>query len=220
MNLVILALGIIAVMISLPIANLGSVNSQNSSSVLEQAQKSLQDKTNTQNFQANDLSLISQKVGNKTDLVFNAQELKTSIITKEFKLDGEVWNEICPSGQCHIEEDRYSLYVVTPNSDDSSPRVYAMMWFDVHDNITNKNLTPLQKTFAERYQLSFSCSVNSVNDIIEQGNNVAYKCSGGSTFLQKQNKEDSDSTYFFKVEGTYDNQSDTLNSTGQLDYKM
>ena len=98
------------------------------------------------------------------------QGLKSSPVTKDFKINGQAWHEICPSNQCQIKEDRYSLYVVTPTPDVDSPRVYAMLWFDVHDNITNKNLTPIQKKFAERYQLSFSCSVNSVNDIIEQGN--------------------------------------------------
>ena len=81
-------------------------------------------------------------------------------------------------------------------------------------------MTPIQKKFAERYHLSFSCVVNSVNDIIEEGNNVLYKCSGDSTSLGKEDKEDTDKTYYFKVEGTYDNQSDTLTSTGQYDRKM
>jgi hypothetical protein len=87
--------------------------------------------------------------------------------------------------------------MVTPDVDASAPRVYLMLDFLLHDNITNKNLTPLQKKFVERYPLSFACNVNSVKDIIEQGNNVIYKCAGDSTFLQKQNRESTDPAYYF-----------------------
>ncbi len=164
--------------------------------------------------------VFGQKAGNGTDLVFNVQGLKTSPVTNEFKINGEVWDEICPSNQCQITEDGYSLYVITPDANDSAPRVYLNLNFLIHDDITNKNLTPLQKQFVERYAFSFSCSVNSVKDIIEQANNIIYKCSGDSTFLGKEHKEDTDATYFFKVEGTYDNQSDTLNATGHFDRKL
>jgi len=161
----------------------------------------------------------AQNAAGEKDLVFDVQNLKTSPTTSDFQLNGEVWEEICPSTQCQIEENEYSLYVVTPQPEDTEPRVYTMLWFDVHDDITNKNLTPIQKKFAERYQLSFSCNVNSVNDIIERGNNVLYKCTGDFTFLGKQNKETDDPTYYFKVEGMYDNQSDTLNATGKYERK-
>jgi hypothetical protein len=164
--------------------------------------------------------IYGQKVENQNALVFNVQGLKTSPVTKDFKINGPAWREICPSNQCQIEEGGFSLYVVTPTSDVDSPRVYTSLSFNVHDNITNKDLTPIQKKFAEKYQLSFSCSVNSVNDIIEQANNVIYKCSGDSTFVQKEHKEDADKTYYFQVEGTYDNQSDTLTATGKYDRKF
>ncbi len=38
---------------------------------------------------------FGQKAG--TDLVFDVQGLKTSPVTNEFKINGEVWDEICPS---------------------------------------------------------------------------------------------------------------------------
>jgi hypothetical protein len=164
--------------------------------------------------------VYGQKVANQDDLVFDVQGLKTSPTTKDFQIKGEVWDEICPPGQCEIEEDGYSLYVITPDLDVTTPRVYLSLNFFVHDNITNKDLTPLQKKFAERYQLSFACYVNSVNDIIEHGNNATYKCSNDSTFLKKENPEDTDSTYYFKTEGTYNNQSDTIVATGKYDRKM
>ncbi len=164
--------------------------------------------------------IYGQKVENQNDLVFNVQGLKTSPVTKDFKINGQAWHEICPSNQCQIEEGEYSYYVVTPTSDEDSPRVYTSLSFDVHDNITNKNLTPIQKKFAEKYQLSFSCSVNSVKDIIEQPNNVIYKCAGDSTFLRKEHMEDTDKTYYFNVEGIYDNQSDTITATGKYDHKF
>ena len=64
------------------------------------------------------------------------------------------------------------------------------------------DLTPLQKDFAERYDFTFSCNVNSVKDIIEQGDNIIYKCSGDYTDLQKSNPEENDPTYYFSVKGT------------------
>jgi hypothetical protein len=153
-------------------------------------------------------------------LVFNVQGLKNSPVTKELKIKGEGWDEICPSNQCQIEEDGYSYYAVTPNADDSAPRVYLSLDLKIHDDITNKDLTPLQKKFVEGYRLSFSCSVNSFKDIIERGNNTAYSCSGDSTSIGKQNQEDNDATFYYNLQGTYDNQSDTLNATGEFDRKF
>jgi len=150
-------------------------------------------------------------------LVFNVEGLTESPTTKDFKIAGKVWDKICPSNQCQIEEDGYSFYVVTPSPEDTQPRIYTSMDFYVHDNVTNKDLTPLQKKFAERYQLGFSCGVDSVKDIIEQGDNITYKCSGEYTDIRKSNPEENDPTYYFKVDGTYDTQSDTLNATGNYD---
>ena len=79
------------------------------------------------------------------------------------------------------------LYVVVPEPEDTDPSVYTSVYFYIRDNVTNKDLTPLQKNFAERYDLSFSCAVNSVKDIIEQGDNIIYKCSGDYTDLAKAN---------------------------------
>jgi hypothetical protein len=83
--------------------------------------------------------------------------------------------------------------------------------------VTNKELTPLQKRFVERYELSISCDVNSVKDIIEQENNITYKCSSEYPDLSKSNSEENDPTYYFRLEGTYDIQNDTLTGTGEYD---
>jgi hypothetical protein len=153
----------------------------------------------------------------QNDLIFQVSGLKTSPTNKDFQINGEIWKKICPSNQCQMVEDEYSSYVVTPDPDDTDPSLYVTLYFYVHDNITNKDLTPLQKKFAERYELSFSCNVNSVKDIIEQGNNIIYKCSGDYTSLRKYNQEDNDPTYYYSVEGTYDTESDTLIGTGEYD---
>jgi hypothetical protein len=112
-------------------------------------------------------------------------------------------------------EDEYSSYVVTPSPDATDPRLYTTMYFYIHDNVTNKDMTPLQKKFAERYDLSFSCDVKNAKDIIEKGSNIIYKCSGDFTSLQKDHREDKDHTYYFDVEGIYDTENDTLTSTGE-----
>ncbi len=39
-------------------------------------------------------------------------------------------------------QDEYSSYVVTPDPDDTDPSLYVTLYFYVHDNITNKDLTP------------------------------------------------------------------------------
>lgn len=165
-------------------------------------------------------SIFGQKAENKDDLIFNVQGLTTSPTTKDFQINGKLWKEICPSNQCQIEEDHYSSYVVTPKPEDDRPRIYTTLYFNLHDNITNKDLTPLQKKFAERYELSFSCNVNSAKDIIEQGSNIIYKCSGDFTDLAKYNREKTDPMYFFDVEGKYDTQSDSLNATGKYRSKV
>jgi hypothetical protein len=154
---------------------------------------------------------------NQNDLVFNVQGLTSSPTTKEFQLNNEVWKKVCPSNQCQMVEDEYSSYVVTPSPSDTDPSLYTTLYFYIHDNVTNKDMTPLQKKFAERYELSFSCGVKNAKDIIEQGSNIIYKCSGDFTSLQKNHREDKDHTYYFNVEGTYDTQNDTLTSTGQYD---
>ena len=152
----------------------------------------------------------------ENDLVFEVQGLKTSPTTKNFQIAGNIWEKICPSNQCQIEEDGYGL-TLTPNAEDETPSVSAFLDFYVHDNITNKDLTPLQKKFAERHQLSFFCYVNSVKDIIEQANSTIYNCSGDSTDISKSNPEEADPTYYFKVEGKYDTANDTLTATGDYD---
>ena len=152
----------------------------------------------------------------QNDFVFNVQGLLSSPTTKDFQITGPAWEKICPSNQCQIEEIEYGLTVI-PNPQVDSLSVSKFLDFYVHDNITNKDLTPLQKKFAERYQLSFFCHVNSVKDIIEQANNTIYKCSGDSTDIRKSHPEETDPSYYFKVNGTYDTQSDTLNATGNYD---
>jgi hypothetical protein len=160
----------------------------------------------------------SQEVNESdNDLVFEVQDLTTSSVIKNFQISGEVWEKVCPSNQCQIEEDEFSSYVVVPDPEDTDPSVYTTAYFYIRDNVTNKDLTPLQKNFAERYQLAFSCAVNSVKDIIEQGDNIIYKCSGDYTSLAKSNPEENDPTYYFSVEGTYDTQNDTLTGTGEYD---
>jgi len=155
----------------------------------------------------------------QNDLVFNLQGLTTSPTTKDLQINGKIWKEICPSNQCQIEEDHYSSYVVTPKPGDKYPQIYTTLYFDVYDNVTNKDLTPLQKKIAERYELSFACYLHSAKDIIEQANNTIYKCSSYVTYLEKYNREKTEPYYWFDVEGKYDNQSDSLNATGKFSYK-
>lgn len=162
--------------------------------------------------------VYSQEKNNQVnDLVFEVQGLRTNPITKNFQLSGEVWEKVCPSSQCQIEDDGYSSYVVLPDPEDSHPRLYTTLYFYIHDNVTNKDLTPLQKRLVERYELSISCDVNSVKDIIEQENNIIYKCSNEYPDLSKYNSEENDPTYYFRLEGTYDTQNDTLTGTGEYD---
>lgn len=161
--------------------------------------------------------ILAQQLGNQSDLVLNVQGLKTSPVTKDFEIKGEVWKDICPSNQCQIEEDGYSFYVVTPGRNNADLRIYLILDFYIRDNITNKDLTPLEKEFVEGYVLSFSCRGISINDIVEQGNNTINACSGEFTNLGKQNKEDIDISYYYIVEGAYNNQSDALNVTGEFD---
>lgn len=159
-----------------------------------------------------------EKNNQENDLVFEVQGLRTTPITKNFQLSGEVWEKVCPSNQCQIEDDGYSSYVVLPDPEDTDPRLYTTLYFYIHDNVTNKDLTPLQKKFVERYELSISCDVNSVKDIIEQENNhIIYKCSNEYPDLSKSNSEENDPTYYFRLEGTYDTQNDTLTGTGEYD---
>src|SRR5215213_1383139 len=106
-----------------------------------------------------DVFIHGQEEESENDLVFSAQGLKTSPITKDFQINGEVWEEICPSNQCQIDEDYYSTYVVTPEPSDTDPRLSITLYFYLHDDITNQDLTPIQKRFGERFDLSFSCSV-------------------------------------------------------------
>ena len=58
--------------------------------------------------------VYSQEESNQeNDLVFEVQSLRTTPITKNFQLSGEVWEKVCPSNQCQIEEDGYSSYNCT-----------------------------------------------------------------------------------------------------------
>ncbi len=158
-----------------------------------------------------------QGTNEENDLVFEVQGLRTSPVVQKLEISGEVWEKVCPSNQCQVEEYEYSSYVVLPEPEDTDPRLYTSVYIYIHDDVTNKDLTPLQKNFAERYDLSFSCDVNSVNDIIEQGDNIIYKCSSDLTSLSKENPEENDPTYYFNVEGTYDTRNDTLTGTGEYD---
>jgi hypothetical protein len=158
-----------------------------------------------------------QGTNEENDLVFEVQGLRTSPVVQKLEISGEVWEKVCPSNQCQVEEYDYSSYIVLPDPEDTGPRVYTSVYIYIRDDVTNKDLTPLQKNFAERYDLSFSCDVNSVKDIIEQGDTITYKCSSDFTSLSKENPEENDPTYYFNVEGTYETQNDTLTGTGEYD---
>ncbi|MDP9210515.1 MAG: hypothetical protein M3N27_00810 [Thermoproteota archaeon] len=46
----------------------------------------------------------SQEESNQeNDLVFEVQGLRTTPITKNLQLSGEVWEKVCPSNQCKID---------------------------------------------------------------------------------------------------------------------
>jgi hypothetical protein len=161
----------------------------------------------------NSVAYSQEHSNTNNDLIFDVQNFTTSPVTKNFNISGDAWKKLCPSNQCQIEEKGYDPNTGVPEPEDTSPTIHTIFSLDIHDYVTNKDLTPLQKKFVESYTFYFSCGVNSVKDIIEQANNTIYKCEDYSS-LSKTNSEENDEIILFTVKGTYDTKNDTLNATG------
>jgi hypothetical protein len=141
--------------------------------------------------------LAQEEKSQQNNLAFEVQGLRTDPLDtttpklKDFQITGKIWDNICPSNQCQIKSDESTLRgkVPIPNPDTDpyiDPSIAVTMSFDLHDNVTNKDLTPTQKKLEERYQAQFICTVDRFKDIIKQENNTIYKCSSHLSTLQRE----------------------------------
>jgi hypothetical protein len=137
----------------------------------------------------------------------NPDPLDPLEITK-FEIQGEIYKEICPSGQCKIDYTDKSNFFFLPSTSvmSISPRVE----FTVQDNITNADLGPKEKQFMEQFNAWTSCGID---DIVEENGQEIYTCHDGFTTITR--KFDSKS-WDFNIIGVYDAKNNILKISGNF----
>ncbi|MGE5821898.1 MAG: hypothetical protein ACM31M_04875, partial [Nitrososphaerota archaeon] len=99
----------------------------------------------------------------ESDLTLELEGIDNPMV-KEFKINNdEVFNEICPSNQCTIEYTH--TFLDPPSPEINKYDIGYSIDFNLLDPITNKDLTPIQKKFVERFDVGITCFVKNVEDI-------------------------------------------------------
>lgn len=84
----------------------------------------------------NDYPVYSQ-IGEEPDFVLEVHNVSTNPIVTEFSIRDEVYNQICPLGQCSIEYDPVSS-VTFSLPDDNYPFMYHSFQFTInYNNLSN-----------------------------------------------------------------------------------
>lgn len=155
-----------------------------------------------------DLILEMQGVDNPID---NAEIL-------QFKIPSTNYTQICPSNQCDIEIT--FAYLSGPAPDDPSPYISVRIDFNLHDDITNANLTPAQKLFIEKFSFNIFCKVSNIDQIVQDPDgNVVYHCedNNGGAYLGPVETSSNLPTLVYSYKVTYDTKSEILKLNGKLD---
>jgi len=93
-------------------------------------------------FLLNGYTVVFQQTDQESDFILEVQNVSTSPIVTKFLLRDEVYNQICPLGQCSIEYDPSSS-VTFSLPDDNYPFMYHSFQFTInYKNLSNfKNNT-------------------------------------------------------------------------------
>jgi hypothetical protein len=150
--------------------------------------------------------------GQETNDIILEVENTTNPTIMTFEInDQESKKEICPSDKCTIEYTSEGSFSV-PNPETDDYLVSFIIDFDLHDNITNANLTPIQKSFAERYQLHAFCWVDDITDIIEKKGSLIYNC-GDEIKIDRIHDSHQ---WVYKSKGIYDTKTENFKMIGNF----
>jgi hypothetical protein len=123
-------------------------------------------------------------------------EWDTSKPPKEFKMEFSKPNSICKSGQCEVVvKDFVSPTLAVYNL------LYIGGYFQVKDNITNKDLTPKKKELKESVKMANYVDIVDIKEDVK--NNITiYYFEGSITFTKDSNRKN----YSYKINGSYQEQ--------------
>ena len=122
-----------------------------------------------------------------------------------------VWNEICTSNQCRIEY-TYTFFS-EPNPESNIFYAGYHIEFNLIDDITHADVSPVKKKFMERFGLGLGiCIVKNVDDIVETNNTVIYNCAPDTTSISRTHDK---TLWNFNVKGTYDSAKENLKISGK-----
>jgi hypothetical protein len=159
-------------------------------------------------FGATTTSIYGQE---KSGIILEVENITNpQIITFEIN-DPESKKEICPSDKCIIEYTSDGTFSI-PDPETDNYYISFIIDFDLHDDITNANLTPIQKSFVERYQLHVFCSVVDVNNIIEKNGEVIYNCEGETNIQRIHDSY----TWVYQSKGIYDTKLENFKVNGEF----
>jgi hypothetical protein len=96
-----------------------------------------------------------------------------------FAIEGKTYREICPSGQCKLDENIEPFFGI-PTPLTMSMRFYFD--FTLKDTIPNLNVGSIKKEYLEKFSVSFGCRLD---DIIENNGQEIYTCHNGSTTITR-----------------------------------
>jgi hypothetical protein len=98
-----------------------------------------------------------------------------------FAIEGQSYREICPSGQCTLDNEHLDPLFGPPTPVNMG--MYGSFGFTLHDNVPNPNVGPIKKEFLEKFSASFGCKVD---DIIEDNGQEIYICNNGTSTVSRE----------------------------------
>ena len=136
----------------------------------------------------------------------------------QFKIPSTNYTQICPSNQCDIEITFAHLSGPTPDND--SPPISVTIYFNLHDDITNANLTPAQKLFIEKFNFGIYCRISNIDQIVQDPDgNVVYNCvDNAGAYLGPMESSSNLPTLVYSYKVTYDTKSQIMKLNGKLDH--
>ena len=147
----------------------------------------------------------------KPDLVFELEGVDNTKVKQLIINNDTVWNEICTSNQCRIQY-TYTFFS-EPNPESNIFHAGYHIEFNLIDDITHADVSPVKKKFMERFGLGLGiCIVKNVDDIVETNNTVIYNCAPDTTSISRTHDK---TLWNFNVKGTYDSAKENLKISGK-----
>jgi hypothetical protein len=125
--------------------------------------------------------VVTQQADEASDFVLEVQNVSTNPIVTKFLIRDEVYNQLCPLGQCSIEYDP-NLSVTFSLPDDNYPFMYHSFQFTINYNNISNSLNNTNDGISDKlkeYSIKFlsgesTCHIDFYKSIVNKEQQIYY----------------------------------------------